>query len=424
MGARGRANAVASPDDIEKMAAIVEAGISAGAVGFSTSRIMAHRSIHGDPVPGTFADEGELNAMANALRRAGKGVFQVIPASTLGAGNPLAPEQATLEDEVDLICRLSRTAGRPATFTLFQTNEATDQWRQIIDRVRKGNGQGAQVFPQVGSRPTGLVFSLGSYHPFMAKPTFCQLQSLPKAERLAALRRPEVKAKIMAEENIPPEFPGKMESLIVMAPLPMEQTFALNDQSTYEPLADESFAAMASKAGYADPRAYLYDYLVGGDGNQFAIVFFTNFPNYTLDAVREMQMDPQTVTGLSDGGAHVGLIFDAVNPTYQMTYWARDRVRGKTLDLSHVIHRQTARNADLFGFKDRGRIAPGMRADLNVIDFDHLGFGPLELRHDLPAGGARLMQAANGYVATLINGRMTRRHDQDTGARPGRLLRS
>jgi N-acyl-D-amino-acid deacylase len=423
MGARGRNNEAPTADDMRHMAEIVEEGLRAGAVGFSTSRIMGHRSIHGDQVPGTFADDAELGAMATAMKRAGQGVFQIIPAGTLGAGGPETPEHSSLESEVDLICRLSEASGRPATFTLFETNDDANRWREVITRVEAGNARGAQVFPQVGSRPTGLVFSLGSYHPFMAKPTFQALMALPRAQMLAEMRKPEVKAKIMAEDNIPPIHPGKMETVIVWAPLPMEQTYALTSDSTYEPTQGESFAALAAKAGYDDVKSYLYDYLLGEDGRTFAIVFFTNYAGYTLDPVREMQMEASTVTGLSDGGAHVGLIFDAVNPTYQLTYWARDRSRGATLPLAHVIHRQTYRNAALFGFTDRGAIAPGLRADINVIDFDNLRLEALELRNDLPAGGGRLMQGAHGYLATLINGQLTRRFDEDTGARPGRLVR-
>jgi N-acyl-D-aspartate/D-glutamate deacylase len=424
MGERGRDNHLASPEDCARMGRIVEEGLRAGAVGFSTSRILAHRSLQGEPVPGTFADEAELLEMALALRRAGRGVLQVIPAGTLGRGSPEAPEASDLEAEVELIGRLSEASGRPATFTLFETNDDPDLWRKILRQVKRANQSGRQVHPQVGSRPTGLVFSLFSYHPFMARPTFQALSGLPKPRRLAELRRPEVKAAILGEPNAPLPHPGAMESVIVAAPLPMEMTFALEAGSTYEPDAGESFAALAAKAGVEDVRSYLYDYLVSGDGEAFAIVFFTNYAGYSLEPVREMQLDETTVTGLSDGGAHVSLIFDAVNPTYELTYWARDRRRGATLPLEHVVGRQTRRNAELFGFKDRGLIAPGLRADINVIDLPRLKLGPLELRHDLPAGGARLMQGADGYLATLVNGVVTRREDEDTGERPGRLVRA
>ncbi len=423
MGERGRANQVATPADIAAMAAIVEEGLRAGAVGFSTSRIMGHRSIRGEPVPGTFAEEAELFGIAQGMRRAGRGVFQIIPAGTLGPGMEV-PEHSSLESEIDLIGRLSRASGRPATFTLFETADSPARWREVIRLVKQANADGARVFPQVGSRPTGLVFGINSYHPFMAKPSFLAAKTLPREEMLRELRRPEIKNRILSEASVPPEFPGKMESVIVMAHLPMEMTFALTTTSSFEPEARESFAALARDAGYDDPSSYLYDYLVGGDGEAFAVVFFTNYAGYSLDPVRDMQLDDCTVVGLSDGGAHVGLIFDAVNPTYQLTYWARDRKRGETLPLAHVINRQTRRNAELFGFLDRGLIAPGLRADINVIDFDGLRMGEMALHNDLPAGGARLLQPAHGYIATMIGGVVTRRRDEDTGARPGRLVRS
>jgi N-acyl-D-amino-acid deacylase len=414
-----RSNGDATEAEVGRMAGIVEDALRAGAVGFSTSRIMGHRSIHGDQVPGTFAPEAELISIAGAFRRAGAGVMQLIPAGTLGTMG----EHTPLEDEVEMISRLSAAAGRPATFTLFETFGDPAQAHRILAMVKAGNRTGAQVFPQVGSRPTGFVFSLGSYHPFMAKPAYLALASLPLADRAKALRDPAVKAKIMAETNVAPEHPGSMEALIPNVPFPMHQTFPLDTGSSYEPLAEESFEARAQAAGLPDGRSALYDHLVGGEGRDFAIAFFTGYASYTLDGLRELQLDDTTVVGLSDGGAHVGAIFDAVNPTYQLAYWARDRKRGATLPLAHVINRQTRRNAELFGFTDRGLIAPGMRADINVIDFANLGMGDMRFQHDLPAGGARLMQPAHGYLATLIDGVLTRRFDQDTGARPGRLLR-
>ena len=414
-----RSNGDATEAEVGRMAGIVEDALRAGAVGFSTSRIMGHRSIHGDQVPGTFAPEAELMSIAGAFRRAGAGVMQLIPAGTLGTMG----EHTPLEDEVEMISRLSAAAGRPATFTLFETFGDPAQAHRILAMVKAGNQAGAQVFPQVGSRPTGFVFSLGSYHPFMAKPAYLALASLPLAERAKALRDPAVKARIMSETNVAPEHPGSMEALIPNVPFPMHQTFPLETASSYEPLAEESFEARAQAAGLSDGRSALYDHLVGGEGRDFAIAFFTGYATYSLDGLRELQLDDSTVVGLSDGGAHVGAIFDAVNPTYQLAYWARDRKRGATLPLAHVINRQTRRNAELFGFTDRGLIAPGLRADINVIDFANLGMGDMRFQHDLPAGGARLMQPAHGYLATFIGGTLTRRFDQDTGARPGRLLR-
>jgi N-acyl-D-aspartate/D-glutamate deacylase len=414
-----RGNADAAESEVGRMAGIVEEALRAGAVGFSTSRIMGHRSINGDQVPGTFAPEAELMAIARAFRRVGAGVMQLIPAGTLG----MMGEHSDLESEVEMICRLSAAAARPATFTLFETFSDPAQAHRILAMVKEGNRDGAQVFPQVGSRPTGFVFSLASYHPFMAKPSYLALAGLPPAERAKALRDPSVKTKILAEVNVPPEHPGSMEALIPNVPFPMHQTFPLATDSSYEPLPQESFEARAAAQGLPDGRSALYDHLAQAEGRDFAIAFFTGYATYTLDGLRELQLDDTTVVGLSDGGAHVGAIFDAVNPTYQLAYWARDRKRGSTLPLAHVINRQTRRNAELFGFADRGLIAPGMRADLNVIDFANLAMGDMRFQHDLPAGGARLMQPAHGYLATLVGGELTRRFDQDTGARPGRLLR-
>lgn len=422
MGERGRTNQAATEDDLQEMGRVVEEALRAGAVGFSTSRILGHRSIQGEPVPGTFANDVEVMMIAEALKRAGSGVFQIIPSSTLGPGRPEAEEHTALEQEIELIVRVSQMSGRPATFTLFQTHEFADKWRDAISIVKAGNEQGAQVFPQVGSRPTGLVFSMQTYHPWMLKPSYRKLKDLPYGERLVAMRNPEVKQAILSEQNQLEGIPvGSMEFGIAHAEFTLEQAFALTKHSTYEPEAGQSFASQAAERNVT-PESVMFDYLCESP-DHMAILFFTNYPEFNLDAVREMQMDSATVTGLSDAGAHVSLIFDAVNPTYQLTYWSRDRVRGDTLPLSHVIHRATHRNASLFGFNDRGLIAPGMKADINVIDYDHLQLGDLKIQHDLPAGGARLMQGAKGYLATLIDGEVTRRFDEDTGARPGRLVR-
>ncbi len=246
---------------------------------------------------------------------------------------------------------------------------------------------------------------------------------MPLARRAAEMRNPDVKARILSESDVVPEFPGKMESLIPVLPLEMIYTFALNAGSDYEPGRSESFGAKVERDPSQDGHGHLYDYLTGGDGGNFAIAFFGNFARYNLDDIREMQLDESTVIGLSDAGAHVSAILDAVSPTYQLTFWARDRRFGEGLPLSHVVERQTRRNARLFGLADRGVLAPGMRADINVIDFENLRLGEMEVRRDLPSGGARLIQSTQGYLANLVAGEVTRRNDFDTGARPGRLVR-
>ena len=423
MGERGRTNEAATEGDLVRMGAIVEEALRSGAVGFSTSRILGHRSIQGDPVPGTFANDTEVMIIAQALKRAGKGLFQIIPSSTLGPGRKDFLEHASLEQEIELIASVSRESGRPATFTLFQIDDWADKWREAIEQVKQANREGAQVFPQVGSRPTGLVLGPQTYHPWMLKPTYRRLASLPLEARLAEFRKPETKRAILSEDNAVEGVPaGSMEFLIAHVEMNFEQTFPLASDSTYEPRREESFAARSAETNQA-PEAVLYDHLMAAP-DRMAILFFTNYSDFNLDAVRQMQMDDATVTGLSDAGAHVSLIFDAVNPTYQLAYWTRDRTRGEPLPLAKVIHRATRKNALLFGFNDRGLLAPGMKADINVIDYDKLRLGELKVQHDLPAGGARLMQGAHGYIATLIDGVRTRDHDEDTGARPGRLIRS
>ena len=289
------------------------------------------------------------------------------------------------------------------------------------------------MFPQVGSRPTGIVMSLRTYHSFALRPTYLKLKHLPLHELVAQLRQPDIKAAILSETNVPHALPGSMENGVANLPWNPLQTYPLQvtakqgaaapAQWDYEPTQADCFAALAARAGQNDLQAFMYDFIAGGDGTNMAVMFFTNYSDYNLDAVRELQLDECTVTGLSDAGAHVTVIFDAVNPTYQLTHWARDRKRGATLPLPHVVHRQTERNARLFGFRDRGRLAVGMRADINVIDFANLKLGAIELHRDLPAGGQRLLQGASGYIATMINGTLTRRFDVDTGARPGRLIR-
>ena len=423
MGARGRLNEAATKADLDAMSKIVEQALLDGAVGFSTSRILGHRSITGEPVPGTFANDAEVLALASALKRAGRGVFQMIPSSTLGEGRPGFEEHTSLSNEIDLIAQLSHVSGRPATFTLFQVDDWQTQWQQALAKVRAHNASGAQIFPQVGSRPTGLVFNWQTYHPWMLKPTYLKLKDLPLDEQRTRLRDPLVRAALLSEANdVSGVAPGSMTFGIAHAELNFDQLFELTGQSTYEPIAAEAFSHKAKASGEAG-AAYLLNYLLQ-DHQPMAIMFFTNYADYNLDAVRAMQLDDSTVTGLSDAGAHVSLIFDAVNPTYQLTYWGRDRQRGDRIDLGYLIHRGTARNAELFGFHDRGHLAPGKRADLNIIDFERLKLGDLEIRQDLPAGGQRLMQGATGYAATLVNGVMTRLDDQDTGARPGRLVRS
>lgn len=363
-----------------------------------------------------------IQAFAGALRDAGRGVYQIIPSSTIGSAPLLGGERHSLMEEVELMGRASIASGRPLTFTLFQIDEWKDLWQQVLDRVVQLNQAGAQLYPQVGARPTAIVMSLATYHPFMRRPSCLQIRDLPLAERVRRMRDPAFKAAVLGEANRPHELAGKMENAVAhMVPL-YQQTYRLSDALDHEPPAEASFAARAAAAGI-DPASLMYDELLRDEGRAFILRYFTNYSDYNLEALRRMQTHPATVSGLGDGGAHVSVIFDAVNPTYMLTHWVRDRQRGPRLALEDVVHRQTLKNARLFGLRDRGVLQPGMRADLNLIDFQGLQLGELAVHRDLPAGGARLLQPARGYVATFIKGVRTRDHDQDTGERPGRLVR-
>lgn len=423
MGERGRLNEDATAEDMAAMGAIVAEAISAGAVGFSTSRTIGHRSLWGEPVPGTFAADAELLAIADEMRKVGKGVFEMIPAGTVGRLDALGGERTTQEAEHDLMRRFSIASGRPVTFTLVQSPDYDpDLWRQILRMTAEANAAGAQMYPQVASRPIGFLTGLSAYHAFMRKPTYLNaLAHLPLAERVIAMRNPSVKAALLEEDDIRPEAPGSMENVYGLFQRAAPVMYPLSSPVDYEPDIGDTLGALASAAG-RDAIEYLYDFMLEDGGTRFASLSTVDIAE-RMNVLREMLLDPHTVTGLSDAGAHVTLICDGTMPTTQLTYWARDRKKGEQIPVEFIVHKQTSRNAQLYGFADRGTLEAGMRADVNVIDHENLSVSAPVAHHDLPAGGTRLIQPVSGYLATICNGVMTRDHDQDTGARPGRLVR-
>jgi N-acyl-D-amino-acid deacylase len=424
MGERGRTNEDATADDMGSMARIVAEAIDAGALGFSTSRTIGHRSLWGTPVPGTFAADDELLAIGEAMGRLGKGVFEVIPAGTVGKLANLGGERTTQEAEHDLMRRISLSSGRPVTFTLVQSPDYDPNlWREILRLTAEANAAGAQLRPQVASRPIGFLTGLSAYHAFMRKPTYLErLAHLPLAERARAMHDPEIKAALLSEASIRPEAPGSMENVYGLFTRSAPVVFPLHDPVDYEPERSATLGALA-EAERRDPLEYLYDFLIQDGGTRFASLSTVDC-HARMEVLREMLLDPNTVTGLSDAGAHVTLICDGTMPTTQLTHWTRDRHRGEQLPLEFVVAKQSARNASLYGLHDRGTLAPGFRADVNVIDHAGLRVSPPVAHNDLPAGGTRLIQPVKGYLATFCNGVITRRHDADTGQRPGRLVRS
>ncbi len=403
---------VATPDDLAAMVDITRAGITAGALGVSTTRILAHHTSRGDEVPGTFADEAELTALAGVLRELGTGVFEVVPRGMDGEVGDAA------HAELELLGRLAAVAGTRLTFSVVQTHTELDRWRLILDRSAELRDQGVPIYPQVANRATGILFGLQSRNNvFATRPSYRALADLPLEERLARMRDPEVRARILAEPN--GEWDHPLASFVYET---FSNMLPVREPLDWEPTTADTMAAVAEREG-RPAQEVVYDFLTQGDGRNLVSFPFTNYFNFSLDDVHDMLEHPASVWGLGDGGAHCGAAVDAGGPTLMLTHWVRDRTRGPRIDLPSAVRWMTSDTADLYGLRDRGRIAPGHRADLNVIDHERLQIGQPEMVFDLPAGGRRLMQRARGYVATIVAGETTIRDDEATGVLPGHLVR-
>ncbi|MDX6740929.1 N-acyl-D-amino-acid deacylase family protein [Actinocorallia sp. A-T 12471] len=417
MGERGARNEPATPDDIARMAELVTEAVRAGALGFSTSRTLSHRAIDGEPVPGTFATEDELFALGKAAAKAGRVVFELAPMGATGE------DVIAAHKEMDWMRRLAAETGLPVTFSLLQVDAAPEQWRELLAESLAACEAGAEVYPQVAGRPFGMLVGFTGRHAFTLRPAFQDLAARYSGrDLLDRLAAPEVRAAILADADLDPR-PGSMDDMIALGQqFLLDRIFPLGEVPDYEPTPDMSLAALAAAEG-VDPMGKLYDLMLEQDGRAMLMVPIFGYSDGDHEALREMLLHPAAVYGLADGGAHVAMVCDASMPTYLLTHWARDRTRGEKLPLEYVIRKQTSDTARLFGLTDRGVVAEGMRADLNVIDFANLTLDVPRMAHDLPAGGGRLLQDAHGYTATIVAGVITRRNDKDTGARPGRLLR-
>ena len=416
MGERAYEDHDATAEDVDQMAAIVAEAMGAGASGFSTNRFQIHKSRTGRIVPGTFAPHEELRAIAAKVGEAGHGIIQAISEGTLYP-NPEVDEMP----ELDLFASISIDTGRPLTFTTAQSNPGADIFRRVLDGATAWNDRGAQLRPQIIPRAVTIMTMLGGYHGFIFRPSYKKIADLPVAERAAEMRRPEVRERILSEADEPTDTGEFLLATLVMNNLDL--VFPLAAPIDYEPDPSKSIAGQAKALG-KDPVGHYYDLLTAGDGNNFFAALTSNFLDGTLEPSREMLLDPNTVSGLSDAGAHVMMISDCSSSTFHLTHWVRDRTKGPRIPVETAVYKLTGAPAQMYGFADRGFIRVGMRADINVIDLERLTIHEPVIKADLPTGAKRILQPATGYLARLVNGVMVRRNDIDTGERPGHLIRS
>jgi N-acyl-D-aspartate/D-glutamate deacylase len=412
MGERGARNEPANPQEIDDMRAIVLEAIRAGALGFSTSRTIGHRAIDGEPVPGTYAAEDELFGIGSALAEAGTGVFELAP---VGSAGELLLDAVK---EVDWMRRLSAKIDRPVTYVLLQVDDEPDLWRAQLAASLEACAEGARLHPQIAGRPTGI---LSGHHTtlclFDNMPAYQELKSkgLSSKEFSAALADPGLRRRITGWMASSPAEAKEMEKAY-------GRTFVLGDPPDYEPGPEKSLAGLATSSGRT-PLEVAYDVMAEHDGQGLLYIPILNYATGDLDHVREMLLHPRGALGLSDGGAHTGTICDASMPTFMLTHWTRDRRRGDTLPLPYIVKKQTHDTARLYGLGDRGTVEAGALGDLNLIDYDALSLGVPYVQSDLPAGGSRLLQRAEGYVATIKKGTVTFEDGEATGEYPGRLVR-
>lgn len=405
MGERGVRREAATADDLAQMKALAREAIDAGAIGFATSRLLIHRTKAGEQIPSYAADDSELIAIAEALKDAGKGVLQMV----------LDAPFATWPEEVAHLVSVAESSGRPATFTLATNNSGPAIWLDALAAVDAANARGLKIAPQILPRPVGMVSGWAlSTHPFCLCPDYLAIAGLPLEDQLAHLRDPAFRARLIAQS------PQEGHPLAMMTRI-WDWMFPFGDPPRYEPDVATSIGAQARATGRA-PEEIAYDILMERDGTGMILNTLGNFHDGKLDALLPLMRREDTVMGLGDGGAHYGAICDASYPTFLLTYWVRDR-SGERLSLAESVHALSAKPARVMGLEDRGILAPGYKADINVIDMAALTLHVPEIRHDLPGGGRRLDQTATGYVATVCNGKVIRRNDRSTGARPGRLVR-
>jgi N-acyl-D-aspartate/D-glutamate deacylase len=407
MGERAATHEPPSAEDLARMRELTAQAVRAGALGVTTSRNLLHRTKAGELAPSLFSEEQELAALADGLKDAGRGVFQIIPAPMGDA-----------DTEFALMRRLAERCGRPLSYSLIQMPTGdTEAWRTSLKRLSEASQAGLEMRAQVAPRPVGMFYGLElSFHPFAFHPSYKAIAHLPLAQRVARMRDPAFRAQLLSEQ---PEDTNPVNIKTVKA---FQYCYVWHDEPDYEPDLADRLDRKARAAGLPVDE-YAYDLLLANEGRAVFYQPAANYRDGNLAAVREMLDHPRTVVGLADGGAHYGMICDASFPTFFLVRWARDAAPAERIDLPSAIAALTSEPARLAGLQDRGQLAVGMKADINVIDFDGLKLHVPEVTYDLPAGGRRMRQLADGYVATVVSGTVTYRNGQPTGALPGRLVR-
>ncbi len=407
MGERGAALEAATETDMAEMRRLTADAMRAGAFGFSTSRTLNHRTASGDPTPSLRATEAELTAIALGMKDAGSGVFEMISDFN----------QPDAQTEFAMIRRLVETSGRPLSLSLAQFGSNANGWRGLLAMIESAARDGLPLRAQIAPRPIGLLLGLqGTLNPFCAHETFKAIKDKPLAQKVRIMRDPAFRARMLAETE------AKQTHPLARRVMAFESIFPLGDPPNYEPPRDTAIAAIAAREG-RPAQDIAYDMLLEDEGRAFLFLPFANYTEFNLDACGEMIGHPDCVMGLGDGGAHVGTICDGSYPTYLLAHWGRDRAHGK-FDIAYLVKRQTMDTARAVGLTDRGVVAPGLKADINIIDFDRLAVSAPTMAFDLPAGGKRLLQRATGYTATIMSGKVSYREGEATGALAGRLVRA
>jgi N-acyl-D-aspartate/D-glutamate deacylase len=404
MGERGARRDPSTAEDNKAMAKLAAEAVRAGALGFSTSRTLNHRTSTGEFTPTLKAGEDELTAIAGAMQGSGPSALQFVL------------DLSTLNEDLPMMLRVAENTKCPITFSITQNDKAPQRYRQTLAEINAAAARGLQITAQIAARPVGLLLGLElSRNPFQTHPTYKAIAQLPLAERVARLRQSEVRAAILSENASATDDP------LFFRPN-YEKIYLLGDPPDYEQPKENALGPQARRQGQR-PEELAYDAMLSDGGRGMLYVPFLNYVDGNLDSTREMLTDPRAVPGLSDGGAHCGIICDASFPTYLLTHWTRDRKRGEKLSIPFVVALQSRKSALSVGLYDRGVIAPGFKADINIIDYDKLHLHPPKVHYDLPVGGRRLLQQVDGFEATIVSGVVTRRAGSATGARPGRLLR-